>query len=139
MKMGVKVGFHIGTIFNKMDKLRKQAAPEYDKLLKDHFKQDEKGNFMPVKDEKGLPVGNGDRFHLKSEAPDAQEKFNKERDEFMDIDVEITRRKVKVSELVDREGKELQIEPGVLADLCDMLDEETDNQLELPLPLKKVK
>lgn len=121
VRMGVKVGFHIGTIFKRIEKMRKQAAPEYDKLLKDHFKVDEDGKFMLVKDEKGLPVGNGDRFHLKSDAKDANDKFEKERDEFMDIDAEINRRQINLDELVDREGRELEIEPGILADLCDLI------------------
>lgn len=100
MPLPVKTSYNIAKIIRITGNHRRDAKPEYVKLLKKHCKLTEAGEFVPEtrKNEKGETVTLPGSYIVREESKEA---FEKDVKAFLDIDIEIECHKINLNDFED--------------------------------------
>lgn len=95
MQLGVKTSYKISYIADHVERHVKQGREIFGKIAKKYAELDEKGNLKPQLNDKDLPIPG--TFIFKSD--EDRESFDKEQEEFMNIEHEINKTPFSIDEL----------------------------------------
>ena len=125
-ELAPKAAYNIGKILDKIRQEHKTAGDGFKKIVGKYCEKDDKGEWKPEVQKMPGPDGKEGEVAIPGSyiiPKDKNDVFKKEVDEFLDIDFEINRFKVKLSDL-----GETKMQPNLLAALEPMLDEEAHLQ-----------
>jgi hypothetical protein len=92
-----KVAYNIGYITKKVSEITRDGRSAFTKIAKKYGKTDENGDLVPEMDENENPVPG--TFQFKDE--ESKELFNKDQEEFMSIEHELSKDKMSIDLLGD--------------------------------------
>ena len=128
MRFPVTTAHNINRMYKQIDKGRKDMQEPYIKLLKEHCYLEEDGSLTPQK----IPAVMKDGKEIEPEKvkpdtytvkPENEEAFKKDMEEFMSIEIEIQSNKIKLTDLVDKTGKPVELSCNVIGFLEPIIDD----------------
>ena len=121
-RVKMRTANNIARIHSACNREYKETEPLMKKLLDTHFKKDLKGNAIMAKDSSGKDVPG--RFELLKPTTEGKEAYDKELEDFMSLEFKIDRSPLKMSDLVDVDGKEISVDAVTLSELLEIFEDE---------------